>query len=218
MIARNRGNTAEFVRQQLLNDLRDGKILPGDKLITENLARRYDVSRTPVREALISLEHDGLLEATTNSGYEVRTLTLPELCELYEIREALEGLAVVKLIEKGVDDELIAQLRQCCEQRRSAATFDEKMAGDRRLHALICDSCGSESLRKLIHNYLMLSNIFNMSDRLLRGRSDATRRNVHQEHEAIIAAIAAKNASRARKLLVAHIAGARATLMKLISK
>ena len=79
MIAKTRGNTAEFVHQRLLDDLQQGSFLPGDKLTTESLARRYDVSRTPVREALIRLEREGVVDATANSGYEIRTPTLDEV-------------------------------------------------------------------------------------------------------------------------------------------
>lgn len=219
MIAKTRGNTAEFVHQRLLDDLQQGSFLPGDKLTTESLARCYDVSRTPVREALIRLEREGVVDATANSGYEIRTPTLDELCDMYEIREALEGLAAARLAENGASPELIAELRGCCDRRRHAANLDEMDTGDRQFHALICDSCGSETLQALVHNYLVLSTVFNVTRYLLGGRKGViNRRDVNLEHERIVDAIEAGNPKLARKLLVEHIAHARKLMRKLLRK
>ena len=218
MIAKTRGNTAEFVHQRLLDDLQQGSFLPGDKLTTESLARRYDVSRTPVREALIRLEREGVVDATANSGYEIRTPTLDELCDMYEIREALEGLAVAKLAENGASPELIAELRCCCDRRRHAANLDETDTGDRQFHALICDSCGSETLQALVHNYLVLSTVFNVTRYLLKDRPNFNRHDIDLEHERIVDAIEAGNPKLARKLLAEHIAYARKLMRKLVRK
>ena len=204
MIAKTRGNTAEFVHQRLLDDLQQGSFLPGDKLTTESLARRYDVSRTPVREALIRLEREGVVDATANSGY--------------EIREALEGLAVAKLAENGASPELIAELRSCCDRRRHAANLDETDTGDRQFHALICDSCGSETLQALVHNYLVLSTVFNVTRYLLKDRPNFNRHDIDLEHERIVDAIEAGNPKLARKLLAEHIAYARKLMRKLVRK
>ena len=218
MIAKTRGNTAEFVHQRLLDDLQQGSFLPGDKLTTESLARRYDVSRTPVCEALIRLEREGVVDATANSGYEIRTPTLDELCDMYEIREALEGLAVAKLAENGASPELIAELRSCCDRRRHAANLDETDTGDRQFHALICDSCGSETLQALVHNYLVLSTVFNVTRYLLKDRPNFNRHDIDLEHERIVDAIEAGNPKLARKLLAEHIAYARKLMRKLVRK
>lgn len=216
MIAKTRGNTADFVYQQLLDDLQRGSLLPGDKLTTEALAQRYDVSRTPVREALIRLERERVVDATVNAGYEIRTPTLDELYDMYEIREALEGMAVARLTERGASPELLTELRNCCEQRRNAANFQEKEWGDRRFHALICDSCGSETLQCLVQNYLVLSMVFNVTRYLLKDRPNFNKHDINLEHENVIQAIEAGDAKLARKLLCAHIADARKLLKKLM--
>ena len=210
MISKARGNTTEFVYQQILNDIQQGNLRPGAKLTTESLAQRYDVSRTPVREALVRLERDGFVAATANAGYETRTLT----------REELEGLAVMKLTQRGASPELIAELRKCCEQRRSTADFDTAEAGERKLHMLICESCGSEMIRKLVNNYLILSTVFNVTRFFFHdGETKITvRRNIHDEHARIVDAIEAGNSRLAGKLLKDHIAQARKMIQKLIGK
>ncbi len=214
MIAKTRGNTSEFVRQEILQDIQNGRFQPGEKLTTEGLAKRYDVSRTPVREALIQLEGEGLLAATANSGFEIRTLSVDELCELYEIREAIEGLAVEKLTRNGASPSLVAELRKCCEMRRNAEDFAIRERGDRQFHALICDSCNSPMMSRLANNYLLLSTIFNFTRYFLLNRQVGNTTQVNLEHDEITDAIEAGDAKKARKLLVNHIAAARKLIRK----
>ena len=218
MIARQRGNTTDFVYERLLEDLQQGKYLPGDKLTTDALSNGYGVSRTPVREALVRLERDGLLVSDLNTGFRVKTLTLRERCDLYELREVLEGLAVAKLTERGATAEVLAQLRQCSQGHRNASTLEERKINDHKFHTLIYDNCGSRPLRELMHNYLVLSIVFNVTTQALGGPSHVSRRQkfISHEHEAIIAAIESRNPTLARRLLSAHIAAARKEIARMI--
>lgn len=218
MIVSTRGNTTDLIHQRMLDDLQHGAFRPGDKLSSEGLAKRYNVSRTPVREALIRLERDGFVETESNTRYEVKTPTLTELCNLYEIREALEGLAAEKLATGGASPELIVRLRKCSELRRTAETLDEQETADKEFHGLICDSCGSEPLKSLVRNYLLLSTVFNASRFILAGRTIPHKRSICDEHEEIVDAIEAGNGKLARKLLSAHIANARKLFVKFAGK
>jgi len=218
MIATTRGNTTDLIHRRLLDDLQCGAFRPGDKLSSEGLAKRYQVSRTPVREALIRLERDGFVDTESNTRYEVKTPTLTELCNLYEIREALEGLAAEKLADNGASPELVARLRRCSAARRTATGLDEQEVADKEFHGLICDSCGSEPLRSLVRNYLVLSTVFNASRFILAGRTIPHKRNIGDEHEDIVNAIEAGNGKLARKLLSAHIANARKLMIKFAGK
>ncbi len=217
MIAKTRGSTSEFVRMKLLKDIQDGCFLPSERLTTEGLAKRYQVSRTPVREALIQLSQNGLVDATANSGYELHRATVPELCEIYEIREALEGIAVAKLIESGPEPGVIKELRGYCEARRNAANMLEANIADRKFHLAICHHCGSAMIPDLVNNYLVLSTTFNLTPPLLVDDYVHDRK-VNTEHDAIVDAIEAGKGKLAQKLLGAHIAFARRELEKLIGK
>ena len=115
------GSTAGQVRKAIRADIQTGVFPAGSRLTSEMLAERYRVSRTPVREALIRLEEDGLVCGTPNAGYELRQPTIAELCEIYELREALEGLAIERTIRTGVPPELLKELRQACELRRNSS-------------------------------------------------------------------------------------------------
>src|SRR3972149_3791966 len=79
----------ELLKQMIL----DQKVPPGDPLPEEELARTFHVSRTPVHEALVRLEKDRLVVLQPWRGAFVRGMTMDDVQELYQIREALEGMA-----------------------------------------------------------------------------------------------------------------------------
>jgi GntR family transcriptional regulator of vanillate catabolism len=219
MINAVRGNTVEAVCGRILQDLKDGKLRSGERLVAHALADRYRVSRTPVREALLKLEKEGFVTGTANAGFEPRRLTLEELCELYELRELLEGFAVEKLTERGCPPELIRELKRLCNLRRTwhANGNDEDGARvDQQFHQLICDSCGSPLIQKVLRSHLELSVIFNANPNFLSLLNAP--RDVDGEHELIIAAMEAGKSKLARKHMAAHIANARKCFEKALRR
>lgn len=205
------GSTAELVRKAIRDDIRNGVFAPGCRLTNEMLAERYQVSRTPVREALIRLEEEKLVAGTPNAGYELRQPSIAELCEIYELREALEGLAIERIVRNGPPPLLLEELRRFCELRRTSSDETELGAGDLAFHSAICRYCGSAAIRAIIENTLLLSTVFAVAPKLIR----SDRRKTNREHEAILAAVESGNAKLARRLLANHIASARKRLKKL---
>lgn len=91
--ARKRGLTrAEELRETLEKMIIEGELSPGDRLDETEIARRFDVSRTPVREAFKSLMATGLIEVRGRQGTMVSTLSIPVLLEMFELMSVLEGL------------------------------------------------------------------------------------------------------------------------------
>jgi holo-ACP synthase len=88
---------SEKVYQRIKSDILDNKLKPGEKLIEENLANEFNVSRTPVREALKQLDQDGLITYYPRRGSVVSQISMKDAQELYEIREVLEGLAIRRI-------------------------------------------------------------------------------------------------------------------------
>ncbi len=212
MIAKTRGVSAVFARDQILLDVSKGYFLPGDKLMTAALARRYQISRTPIREALIQLERDGFVKSSVNAGYQLKLLSLEEICDIYEIRELLEGMAVEKLAQKGITPGQREKLRKSYLACQDAETIEQRDAADRDFHGMICDFVGSEILCAIIHNYLVLSTTFNVARYMHSAYAFANDRDIHKEHGLIIDAITAGNAKLARKLIIKHISLARKLL------
>lgn len=214
MIAKTRGVSAVFARDQILLDVSKGHFLPGDKLMTVALAKRYQISRTPIREALIQLEREGVVESSVNAGYQLKLFSLEEICDIYEIRELLEGMAVEKLAKKGIAPEQLEKLHKSCLACQNAETIEQRDAADRDFHGMICDFVGSEILCSIIHNYLVLSASFNVARHMHSVYSFSNGRDIHREHSLIVDAITAGNAKLARNLVIKHISQARKRLSK----
>jgi len=208
-----RGMTAHVVRDQMLQDFMQGGFVPGMKLDMDELAERYAVSRTPIREALIILSADGFL-TSGNYGFEVRAPSFNEVCEMYNIRRSLECLAVEELVTKGVSPELLQQLRENLAKQEAQDPADYKLRTqlDQRFHELICDSCGSPMLSQLVRRYMILSTIFNYVELYMptirKGSKKALRAQCKQ-HAQIIAGLEAQNASKASKAMFKHLLCAR---------
>lgn len=81
------------IYDRIKQDIVSGRRQPGEPLSEEDLAHGLQVSRTPVREALRRLNHEGLVRIVPNKGAYVRVLTLRDIREIYEVREALESFA-----------------------------------------------------------------------------------------------------------------------------
>ena len=204
MIEKQRGNTVDYVRSMIFEDIFSQEIVPGQKMTTEALAARYQVTRTPVREALNRLECEHIVESIPNAGFRFKVYTTEEMFDLYELRENLEGLAVRKLVSHGVPEGLVEQLRRDADSAANGVTFEERRYSDIEFHQLIITHCGSELLTRMMDNCLLLSKCMVAALRI-PDRNHSRTQEVLQEHLAIVEAIAAHDAAGAEKLLKRHI-------------
>ncbi len=99
---------ADYVLRRLIGDISSGKVTPGTALRQADLAKRYGVSPTPVREALRSLEADGIIEYSPHRGATVADLSSQSMDDLYRLRVQIEGFATAVATERvdgpGLDD------------------------------------------------------------------------------------------------------------------
>jgi DNA-binding GntR family transcriptional regulator len=84
----------EKIYEELKSEIFDGRLRPSDVLAVDDLARRFGVSRTPVREALIALSNKGLLDARYHVGFIVTSIDVREIIETYHLRILLEKESV----------------------------------------------------------------------------------------------------------------------------
>ena len=105
---------ADLIRQAVL----DGRVLPGQRLKEEELAQQFGISRTPIREAMLVLQTEGLLEAAPNRGATVRSYDIPALEEMYDLRAVLEGHAARRAASR-VSSEHLQELRASCKRFRT---------------------------------------------------------------------------------------------------
>jgi DNA-binding GntR family transcriptional regulator len=137
----------EHLREQLLS----GKIQPHQHLIEAKIARDIGTSRTPVREALHSLELEGLIESIPRVGYVVKPISEQEVEEICEIRGAIEGLAAHWAMGKA-HEELVIELKKnisIAEDKVSKGDMRAFVDRDAKFHEIISKFSGSQRLLEL---------------------------------------------------------------------
>ncbi len=187
------------IREQILN----GEVGPNERLIEAKIARDIGTSRTPVREALHSLELEGLIESIPRVGYRVKSISDQEAVEIWEIRSLIEGLAIRWACEKdrtGLARELrknIALTEEQVSQGELTALVDldgqfheiiARLSGGRRLLEL------AQSLRRYALRY-RLESICN-PDTAMRAIGG---------HKAILEAVERNDPEAVARALIAHL-------------
>jgi DNA-binding GntR family transcriptional regulator len=210
-----RGLRRQTIVQSLLTDIFQAKIRAGDHLVTEDLARRFGVSHTPIREAFMTLAGMGVLDLLPNRGATVRRVTAKEVREICQVRRALECEAARRACGRiGRDDlrELDADLRRLLATRRGPRCIAEARSIDNRLHDLIAESSGNAFLAKELSRLKTLFRAF----RDFAWENAAAHFRTHrigeevEEHLAIVAALSANDAKAVAKAMARHIrSGAR---------
>jgi len=142
-----RQKTYGFLREQLLS----GEIPPHHHLIETKIANDIGTSRTPVREALHSLELEGLIESIPRVGYVVKPFMEKEVEEICEIRAVIEGLAARWAMEKAFE-KLVEELRKNIsksEEKMSKGDVKTFVEMDAQFHEIIAKFSGSRRLLEL---------------------------------------------------------------------
>lgn len=197
----------------------DGAIPAGSKISEPELARRFDVSRAPLREALARLERCHLIERVPNAGARVVTLTPLGLVALYQIREELEGLAC-RLAAEQMPDEEIAELAGLLDQHLSTQRVREgesyyQEAGDLDFHyRVILGSKNPYLINMLCDELYYLVRMY----RVQMGMNGPRVSRAFDEHKAILSAIANRDGELADLLMRRHIAASRRNIEKQLNE
>ncbi len=194
----------------VLDAIDTGLYRPGDRLVESELAERFGVSRTPIREALQRLETQSLLERDGRSLI-VASLDHNQLAELYTVRAELEGLAA-RLAAQHAAPEEIRVLREMVESDRELVGDPGALArANRRFHRQLHRASHNRYLVQqldLVHRTMVLLATTTLS---AEGRSSRA----VGEHDAIVTAIEARDGDSAANALRTHISKAFETRLKL---
>ncbi|MDH3263459.1 MAG: GntR family transcriptional regulator [Paracoccaceae bacterium] len=193
----------------ILEAIDSGIYRPGDRLVESELAERFGVSRTPVREALQRLETQSMLTRDGRSLI-VASLDHNALAELYVVRTELEGLAA-RLAAQHATLEEISVLGEMVEEDRALLGDPEALSrANRRFHKQIHLASHNRFLVQqldLVHRHMALLATTSLA---VEGRGERAL----AEHGAIVDAIAARDGQRAYEALKAHISKAFETRLK----
>jgi DNA-binding GntR family transcriptional regulator len=210
---------AQAVQARLATDILNGTLRPGSRLRLQSLCDEYQVSMSPLREALAGLAGRGLVVQEGQKGFRVARASADDLRDVTETRVRLETTALRMSIEQGGDaweaDVLSAHHRLSRSPRRESLLVDENWeALHRGYHTSLIAACG---LPRLIGFCTMLHDHFDRYRRLavLRGgRHPALKSN----HGAIVKAALSKDVPRAERLLAAHIRESTAQFVALLDE
>jgi DNA-binding GntR family transcriptional regulator len=207
-LVRNAGLAAtEVIREAII----EGRLEPGRRLKEEELARELGISRTPVREALLMLQAEGLVVATPNRGATVRVHAAPDLEDLYELRALLEGYAARRAAERIARRDLTLLRRSCDRFDRLDPGLDLRGVVRENLffHNTILEVAASERLSELVRKVIEMPLVYN-SYRWYSG--DQMRISAHY-HRQIVKALADGDADRAELIMKEHLFEARDLLI-----
>src|ERR671919_756674 len=138
----------EEIREQLIEDILNGRLQPGARIVETRIAQQFGVSQGPVREALRDLELFGFVVSSPFRGTQVRQISTDDLLEIYPIRAALEGVAA-RAAAVRIDEATLARLEQLIAAMRDAATRDDHRAeadADHAFHHAIVKASGNHML------------------------------------------------------------------------
>ncbi|WP_433872124.1 GntR family transcriptional regulator [Saccharopolyspora sp. CA-218241] len=208
--------TQEFVLGELRKAIVSGELAPGQPVRQDGIAQRLGVSRVPLREALKTLEAEGQVVYRPHRGYSVAELSLSDLLEVYRMRELLESEAAAVATERFGESDLarIADARDDVERAAGSGDLVAMIAANRRFHFALLEPAGLPRLLRVVRTLWDATDAY----RAVYYNSDANRRRVRAEHDAIVTAAAERDAPALVRLLDEHRGHAVAALRGTITE
>ncbi|MBV9262300.1 MAG: GntR family transcriptional regulator [Pseudolabrys sp.] len=205
-----RTTIAAQIRALLRRDIISGAMLPRTMLSEQELSGRFSVSRTPIREALIKLSEEGLVEIYPQYGSFVAPIKLVDVYDAQFAREALECAAVEKASER-LNENDDRQLEAILDRQRALVRFDEREAfvrEDENMHALIMKIAGHASA----WTYVEAAKVQMDRVRYLALRIPRKPSSILAEHVAVAEGLFARDRKRAVEAMRTHLRGIFKTL------
>jgi DNA-binding GntR family transcriptional regulator len=212
---------ADHVYFSVRDDIFDMRLLPGDRVTEGSIAERFDVSRTPAREALQRLQSDGLMRGYVRGGWEVVPIDFKRFDDLYEMRKLIETFAVSKLSSSGEPLsgsvlQMLDRLDAIWNVPRDRRTRDgrELVALDEAFHHALVRAADNEELGNAMQRVTDRIRVVRRLDLVYGHCIDET----YDEHAAILNAIRSRDAGQSVALMARHIEGSRAAVCTLTAE
>jgi len=203
--SKRRTSHPERIYTALKDEILSGEIEAGTLLSESRIAARFDVSRTPVREALFMLASDGLVTSMPRQGHLVRTVSLQEVLDAFLVREILEVEATAQAVGNLSEQEL-AHLKELVSFREA----DDFHAVNREFHTTIARASGNRILAEFVDQLLVLMQRVLVLDPHLQSWTEEGAK----EDLAIIEALEAEDETAAREAARRHIRNAQARVLR----
>jgi len=192
----------EEIRDQLIEDILNHRLSPGDRIVETRIAQRFGVSQAPVREALRDLELFGFIVSSPFRGAIVRETSVDDLVQLYPIRSVLEGLAAREAAKRISAPDLKHLETLIKTMRRTAAGGDNRGAveADFAFHLIIVQASGNRLLRQIWERMALATTTF-----LTISKSHRSLGVIAERHVAVLDALRSGDPDAAEKAMRVHI-------------
>lgn len=197
---------------ELRSGITEGEFVSGERLDERALSVALGVSRTPVREAITRLVSDGLVEHRRYEGNFVRQFRAAQVAGMFDVRCALEELAVRQAIQR-LTPATLAGIREALDDACAALEQGEMeafAAADRRFHRIVSDGSENETLTEMLENLDAQIHLV----RVIANRDPELVKRTILERDRILQAFEARDSDRAAELMRTHIEGVKATVLR----
>lgn len=198
---------SDQVYEYIFRKIRIGDLKDGDKIEENSLIDELGISRTPIREALIQLTSDHLLENRPRKGYYVKLSNSKEISELWDIISVLDSHAIeLAIVNDSIDNEKIEHLTNCLSEIDNAITcrdYESYYKWQEEFHMTYLSNCGNEVLEKemkmLLKRTLRMTYYSQDKDILF----DILKKS-NAQHKQILEAIKNHDAKKAKSIVMEH--------------
>ncbi|GAA2301420.1 GntR family transcriptional regulator [Streptomyces violaceusniger] len=207
-VAAEKATRAGAVYAQIREDIFQGALEPGQRLRLVELAQRFSVSQSVIREALTRLSGQGLVVATPQQGFSVVTLSLKDLDELTEARRNIESLVLRQAVERG---DITWESAVVAAHHHLAGTpmtlpggevNHDWLAVHESFHQTLLEGCGNDRLLSVALSLRDAATVYRRWSFPIGHDYD---RDIAGEHQALVDAVVARDADAASRLLAQHI-------------
>jgi DNA-binding GntR family transcriptional regulator len=216
--ASNSGMTrSEWAYSQIKERILENIYEPGYQALEQEIAEDLGVSRTPMREALIRLSQDGLVELIPRRGFRVVPVVAADMKEIYDVLTSLESMAAELLAQRGPSEAELAEMEQATDDMEAALEVDDLeawAAADERYHKSLIELCGNQRLAALASTVRDQGRRARMVTLRLRPKPTAST----QEHRDVLDAIRKRDANLAREMHYQHRRRASVELTDILRK
>lgn len=200
LLTNNFSSATQKVYDYLYTEIISNRLKPGSALSEQEIATILKSSRSPVREALMVLENEGLIWRYPGRGCFVREITMRDVAEIFELRILLE-IAAFRRAFQYIDLRALEQVEETLRQLSTDTPAEDYFEADRRLHDLISDSCGNKRLVSFLRT---LGGQIEWVRRLASAQPERLAQS-KLEHLEIISALKSNDVEMACRLLTLHI-------------
>ncbi|AUM74642.1 GntR family transcriptional regulator [Paracoccus jeotgali] len=212
--------------QMLRDEILHGDLMPGERLRVSALNKRYQMGLTPLREALVRLASEGLVENEANRGASVRQASVSELRDLFSARREIEAICLRRAMANRTPEWEAEILRaqhllsrtpvpKSSEDRARAAHWE---AMHRQFHRALVAACDSQWRLSFWETLADHSERYRKLRLVTPGPDQADPRNIKAEHEAIAQAVLAGDEDRAVALMDSHLAATEQVVAQILRK